>query len=169
MSSKARKAAFLGISCGLMLVLSAADSIISAAFPLPGVRIGLSNVAIITVMLLYGLPWGGCMALLRTAFAFLARGFTAGLMSLSGGLLSFFAAYILLCLLKRSYKFSALISAVFHTAGQLAAACILTKSVYSLYYAPVLIPASIAAGILTGTVTEMIVKRFGKDMLYRKD
>ena len=41
MKSKAKYAAFMGIAIALTAVLSFADSCISAAFPIPGIRLGL--------------------------------------------------------------------------------------------------------------------------------
>ena len=91
MKSKAKYAAFMGIALALTAVLSFADSCISAAFPIPGIRLGLANIAIIAVMIRYGTVSGLLMTLLRSGFVFLTRGASAAVMSLSGGLLAFAA------------------------------------------------------------------------------
>ena len=132
MKSKAKYAAFMGIALALTAVLSFADSCISAAFPIPGIRLGLANIAIIAVMIRYGT------------------------VSLSGGLLAFAAAAVLMIIMKRSCKFSCIIAAMCHTLGQLAAACVLTGSVYTLAYVVVLMPVSIFTGFLTGTVLQAL-------------
>ena len=139
MKSKAKYAAFMGIALALTAVLSFADSCISAAFPIPGIRLGLANIA-----------------LLRSGFVFLTRGASAAVMSLSGGLLAFAAAAVLMIIMKRSCKFSCIIAAMCHTLGQLAAACVLTGSVYTLAYVVVLMPVSIFTGFLTGTVLQAL-------------
>ena len=131
----------MGIALALTAVLSFADSCISAAFPIPGIRLGLANIAIIAVMI---------------RFVFLTRGASAAVMSLSGGLLAFAAAAVLMIIMKRSCKFSCIIAAMCHTLGQLAAACVLTGSVYTLAYVVVLMPVSIFTGFLTGTVLQAL-------------
>ena len=68
MKSKAKYAAFMGIALALTAVLSFADSCISAAFPIPGIRLGLANIAIIAVMIRYGTVSGLLMTLLRSGF-----------------------------------------------------------------------------------------------------
>ena len=152
MKSKAKYAAFMGIALALTAVLSFADSALSAAFPVPGIRLGLANIAIIAVMLRYGAASGLVMTVLRSGFVFLTRGMTAAIMSASGGLLSFAAAVVLMLYMKRSCKFSCITAAMCHTLGQLAAACILTGSFYTFAYAAVLMPVSVGTGFLTGTV-----------------
>ena len=145
----------MGIALALTAVLSFADSCISAAFPIPGIRLGLANIAIIAVMMRYGTVSGLLMTLLRSGFVFLTRGASAAVMSLSGGLLAF-AAAVLMIIMKRSCKFSCIIAAMCHTLGQLAAACVITGSVYTLAYAAVLMPVSIFTGFLTGTVLQAL-------------
>lgn len=156
MKSKAKYAAFMGIALALTAVLSFADSCISAAFPIPGIRLGLANIAIIAVMMRYGTVSGLLMTLLRSGFVFITRGASAAVMSLSGGLLAFAAAAVLMIIMKRSCKFSCIIAAMCHTLGQLAAACVITGSVYTLAYAAVLMPVSIFTGFLTGTVLQAL-------------
>ena len=143
----------MGIALALTAVLSFADSCISAAFPIPGIRLGLANIAI---MIRYGIVSGLLMTLLRSGFVFLTRGASAAVMSLSGGLLAFAAAAVLMIIMKRSCKFSCIIAAMCHTLGQLAAACVLTGSVYTLAYVVVLMPVSIFTGFLTGTVLQAL-------------
>jgi len=157
----AKYAAFMGIALALTAVLSYADSLFSAALPVAGIRLGLANIVIITVMLRFGAASGLLMSVLRSGFVFITRGMTAAVMSASGGLLSFAASAILLLLLKRSCKFSCIIAALCHTLGQIVAACMLTGSIGTLYYAVLLAPVSIAAGYLTGTVIQALkIERF---------
>ena len=68
----------------------------------------------------------------------------------------FAAAAVLMIIMKRSCKFSCIIAAMCHTLGQLAAACVLTGSVYTLAYVVVLMPVSIFTGFLTGTVLQAL-------------
>lgn len=158
MKSKAEYAAFMGIALALTTVLSLLDSLISSAFPAPGIRLGLANIAVTAVLIKYGIPSGLVLSILRSGFVFLTRGATAALMSLGGGIAAFAASAILIIVMKRSLKFSCVISALCHICGQLAASCLLTKSVYTLAYAPLLVPVSFLTGYLTGTIMQCIKK-----------
>lgn len=158
MKSKAEYAAFMGIALALTAALSLLDSLISSAFPVPGIRLGLANIAVIAILIKYGVPSGLFISLLRSGFVFLTRGATAALMSLGGGIAAFAASVILITFMKRSLKFSCVISALCHICGQLAASCILTKSIYTLAYAPLLVPVSFLTGYLTGTILQCINK-----------
>ncbi|MCM1523769.1 MAG: Gx transporter family protein [Ruminococcus sp.] len=167
-SKKSEYAAVMGVFLSLTAALSAVDSMISSALPAVGIRLGLANIPIIVILVKYGIPQAGALSVMRSFFVFLTRGASAGIMSFAGGLLSFVCAAVLIKACRRSYKFSCIMSAVCHIIGQLAVSCVYTGSVYTLYYAPVLIPASIAAGFLTGTVAEAVLKSekniFGKDL-----
>ncbi len=161
MSKPSEYAAFMGIFTALTAVLSAADSMLSASIPITGVRLGLANICIITVMMRCGAVSGGVLSLLRSGFVFASRGVTAGIMSLCGGILSY-AAALLLSRMHCSCKFFCAVSSICHICGQLVVACILTRSSHNLYYIPILIPAAIVTGLLTGTVSEMITKRMSQ-------
>lgn len=156
MKNKAVYASFMGISLALTAALSWLDTFISLSLPIPWVRLGLANVAIIAVLIKYGIPSGLVLSLLRSCFVFLTRGATAAIMSLCGGIAAFTAAVILIIVMKRSLKFSCVISALCHITGQLAASCLLTESVYTLAYAPLLYPFSMATGYLTGTILQIL-------------
>ncbi len=164
MKSKAVYVSFMGISLALTAALSWFDTLISLSLPIPGIRLGLANVAVTAMLIKYGIPSGLVLSLLRSGFVFLTRGATAAVMSLCGGLAAFAAAVILITVMKRSLRFSCIISALFHITGQLAASCLLTGSVYTLAYAPLLYPVSLAAGYLTGTILQIFYKYIiGKD------
>lgn len=168
-ASAAEYAAVMGISLALVVALSYIDTIISSAVPIPGVRFGLANIVILAVLSRYGIPSAAVLSLLRSGFAGLTRGFTAGMMSLGGGILSFAASVLLICVLGRSYRFSGIIAAVCHIIGQLAVSCILTGSLHTLLYAPVLIPAAVASGFLTGIAAEAVVKKSFENTPHGKD
>ena len=156
MKIKPKSIALLGICAAIAMVLSYIESLIPLSFAVPGIKLGLANIAIIAVMIRYGIVSGLLMTLLRSGFVFLTRGVSAAVMSLSGGLLAFAAAAVLMIIMKRSCKFSCIIAAMCHTLGQLAAACVLTGSVYTLAYVVVLMPVSIFTGFLTGTVLQAL-------------
>ena len=126
---------------------------LALAFPIPGVKLGLAN--IVTVFALYAL--GPAQALMILAARCLLGAMFAGnanalLFSLLGG----FAAMLAMILLVRLERFSvygvSIGGAAAHNCGQMAAAVLTLGSTAPLYYLPVLLAVSLAAGALTGLV-----------------
>ena len=88
---------------------------------------------------------------------------SAFLYSFAGGL----CAYALMLLLRRKFKGSTLwvksvLCAMAHNTGQLAAAAAIAKTGAVWSYLPVLIPAAILAGTLTGLCTQLVLHRLAK-------
>jgi heptaprenyl diphosphate synthase len=150
--STARYVALTGIMLALAAALTAFESMASAFLP-AGVRIGLSNIAVFTAAVCINLPTAFIITLLKSVFVLMTRGVTAGVMSASGGLLAFVFTALLLSHTKLSYVMISVVSAAAHIVGQLCAAAVITGSVYTLYYAPVLLIAGVASGFFTGVVS----------------
>ena len=92
--TKSKKIALCGILAALALGLSLLESLLPLQLlvPLPGVRLGLGNVVILTALYLLGASAALAVLLCRIAVLYLAAGnFTALFMSLCGGLLSLLA------------------------------------------------------------------------------
>lgn len=150
--SKGRKIALLGVMLGVMFVLSLAEGLIPPILP-PFGRIGLPNIVVLYALLCIGHAEAGVLVLLKAGFAFLTRGATAGLLSLSGGLLSFgFAIVYFYLFKKRSTVALGVTGAVAHNIGQLAAFSILAQTNVITFYLPVMLIAGIVTGFATGTV-----------------
>lgn len=149
--SKARYVSTTGLMLALACVLTALESVFSAFLP-AGMRIGLSNIVIMAACAAINLPTAFIIVLLKGVFVFATRGATAGIMSLCGGIISFAAMGVLFSKTKASYILISVVSALLHTVGQLSAAVLLTGSVYTFFYAPVLCAVSVASGICTGFV-----------------
>src|SRR5699024_6514019 len=95
MSGKSRKIAVCGLLGALALVLTLLEGMLPPIPGLPpGARPGLSNIVTMFAAGSLGLPYALAIALLKGVFAFLTRGVTAGLMSLSGGLMSTLAMWV---------------------------------------------------------------------------
>jgi heptaprenyl diphosphate synthase len=154
--SKASYVALMGILLGIAVMLTSLESIFSSFMP-NGIRIGLSNIVIMLAVISINIPSAFALVLLKALFVLLTRGVTAGGMSLCGGLLAFGVTALLYKYTKNSYVIISIFSAIAHSAGQLLLAVIITESINTLYYLPVLIIASAAAGFCTGIVLNIIL------------
>ena len=153
--SAASRAALLGILAALALALSFLEGMLPP-LPVPGAKLGLSNLATMYALTSLGLPAALAVAAVKAAFALL-RGGTAFLMSLCGGLLSTLLMALTLRLRRRGRDRAGWVTgAVAHNAAQLAVAMLLlTPSL--LYYGPFLLLAALAAGTLTGLTLNIVI------------
>ena len=156
----AKKTALTGIFAALTLALSFIERIICAALPLPpGVRPGLSNVAVMFTCAALGLPFALGIILIKAGFIALTSGAAAGFISVCGGVLSVLCVYLLIKLFrnKLSYLGVSAVSAVMHNMGQTAAACVLVGSALYLWTAPLLALTGAAFGCVTGMLLNAVM------------
>lgn len=150
--SFAYRAALLGILCALAVALSFLESLLPS-LPIPGAKLGLSNVITMLSLSAMSFPSALCVTTVKVCFALL-RGGTAFLMSAAGG----FASVLLMAVVWRCCRsFSmigvGLLGALTHNTAQMAVAMLLV-SPSLIWYAPWLI----LTAAVTGTVTGLTVK-----------
>lgn len=156
---KASKIAQYGLLTALALVLSYLESLIPPLW-VPGVKLGLPNLAVVFV--LYRLGWKDACAisLARVVLVTLLFGNGAALAySIAGAALSL----SLMGLLKKTGKFStvgiSVAGGVAHNAGQILVAMALLETSRLAWYLPVLWVSGTIAGVLIGIVSGVLVER----------
>lgn len=153
--SESRYAATMGLLFAAAAALNILESVFSAFLP-AGMRVGLSNIVIMTAILCINLPSAALLVLLKAAAVLMTRGVTAGAMSLCGS----FAAFLVTALLFRrsrcSYILISVLGAAAHSAGQLCMAAGILSTVYVFAYLPILTAASVCTGIFTGIVLKAV-------------
>lgn len=157
MSGKSRKIAVCGLLGALALVLTLLEGMLPPIPGLPpGARPGLSNIVTMFAAGSLGLPYALAIALIKGVFAFLTRGVTAGLMSLSGGLMSTLAMWAVWKKTRFSLLFTGVCGALAHNAAQLCIAVLLTGRA-ALFYIPAMLLLSIVCGLCTGLVLRLLL------------
>lgn len=151
----ARRTAFLGLLCALAVALSFLEGLLPGV-PVPGAKWGLSNLATMTALSLFGLPQALAVAAVKAGFAFL-RGGTAGCMSLAGGLLSTLLMALAMKGVPRHVSLwgVGVVGAVAHNGGQLLAAMLLLSPAL-IYYAPWLLLTALLSGSVTGLCVNIL-------------
>ena len=94
------------------------------------------------------------LACLKGGFALLTRGVTAGLLSISGGVLSALVMWLLLQKTRASLSLVGVCGALSHNAAQLCAAWLLTSAAV-VFYLPFLVLFGVLTGLLTGLVLKL--------------
>lgn len=149
--SKTRKIAFCGILTALALLLGYVEAMLPAPVPVPGVKLGLPNLAVLLCLYLYDKKTAFTLSVLRVFLtALLFSGFTAFWFSLAGACLSFLVMCAALALKKVSPVGVSVLGGLAHNLGQLVVAGILVENMRIVYYLPVLMVSGIVAGALLG-------------------
>lgn len=154
---------------GLLFATAIVLTIVENTFPpimvgVPGVKLGLSNIAIMYALFFLKKRQAYSVAILKGIFVFLTRGFAAGVLSLTGGILSLIVMTILMAIFKEkiSYLVISIFGAVLHNIGQLLAISLLFTTIYIWAYLPVLVITGVLAGIATSTLLKFILPAFNK-------
>ena len=150
------------------IALSALERLVplDAFFPIPGLRLGLANLAVMAAYVRLGKRSALCVGVLKVLSVFVTFGnLTALVLSAAGTALAFLA--LLLCgkLADRfcTYIGVSALCAVCHAAGQLGAASALSGSSAVWYLFPLLAAASGVTGALTGLVMNLTARVLTKE------
>ena len=157
---KTQKLTVMALTTAIALVLSFIESQIPAFVAVPGVKMGLANIAI--VYALYRLGWKGAalISLIRVVLVSLLFGSAASfLYSLAGAVLSLLG----MALLKKTGKFTEIVvsvaGGVLHNIGQIAMASIILETDALRYYLPFLLVSGILAGVVIGLISGILIRR----------
>ena len=151
-------------TCGLLIALAFVLSYVEALVPIPlgvpGVKLGLANLVVLTT--LYWLSPGEVLliSVARIALSGWLFGSVSGILfSLCGGLVSF----AVMALLRKTDRFSpigvSVAGGVSHNLAQLAVAWLLIRTPGWLGYAPVLLCSGVLAGALIGVIGGWLIGR----------
>lgn len=143
------------------LIIAYLESLLPS-IAIPGVKLGLANIATVIALYLMDYKRAGMVLVSRVLLVnFLFGSLSAAIYALSGG----FLALIAMALLKATKKFSAVgvssAGGFMHNMGQLLAAALIAKTPGLLYYLPALAIAGVLTGALVGVLCSAILKKIG--------
>lgn len=163
MKNVSKKTAFFAIFVALAFVFSYLESLIPLNFGIPGIKLGLANLVVVTAMYTVGEKQAFAVSVIRIILAGLTFGGVFSLVySLAGGILSFCA----MLLAKRCRALSeigvSVIGGATHNIGQIAAAAVVMETYRIVYYLPVLLLTGAVTGAVIGVVSRMIINRLNQ-------
>jgi heptaprenyl diphosphate synthase len=152
----------------LALIFSYIEAIIPFNFGIPGVKLGIANLVILTALYVLGFHYAMTINILRILIAgLLFNGFFGAVYSLAGGVLSLLVMF----LLKKTGLFStigiSMAGGVAHNFGQLAVAAFIVSTARIFLYFPVLLFSGMAAGIVVGIGAYILIGRI-PDQIFRR-
>ena len=162
---KTKRLTLMALLCAIALTIFMVEAQLPALVPLPGVKLGLSN--IVTVFAVFALGPGEAAAILFVRI-FLGAVFSGQMSTIlysgAGGLCAILVTIALRRVLTRKQLWVAgSLGAIAHSCGQMAVAVWITGTVGIAVYLPAMILCSIVTGLFTGLCAQCLVER-GKDL-----
>lgn len=156
---KAGKIAHYGLFAALAVLMGYVEMLVPVPVPVPGVKLGLANVVVLTMLYYMDAKSAFFISLVRVVLCgLLFAGFAGLLYSLAGALLSFAA----MALLKKTGRFSiigvSVAGGVFHNVGQITVAALAVENVKMAYYLPFLLVSGVVTGFLIGFVAQSALR-----------
>ena len=166
MKLRPRTISTVAMASTLALILSYIESLVPLSFAVPGIKMGLANIAIVFVLYRLGEKEAIAVSLIRLFWvAVLFGSFMTFLYSLAGAVLSM----AVMIILKKSEKFSAIgvsvAGGITHNAGQIIAAVLLMETAQIAYYLPVLVVSGTVTGVIIGIVSALLINKIPKNLV----
>lgn len=160
MRNNTKKLTFLAMTISFAMILSYLESRIPAFVAIPGIKIGLANIAIIFTLYKFGVKEAITVSIIRVFLVSMLFGSPVSLIySITGAVFSL----LVMILLKRFTPLTevtvSVCGGVMHNVGQIAAASIMLSTNVVIYYLPFLILSGTIAGIAVGIASALLVKR----------
>ena len=157
--SSAQFVARVALMASLALIFSYVEAIIPYNPGIPGIKLGIANVVTVIALYKYGWKEAASVSVIRIIVAgLLFNGVFGMLYSLAGAVLSLIG----MIGLKKTGLFSvigvSMAAGVLHNMGQLLVAAALIEDLRIFFYFPVLLFSGIAAGILVGIISTMVLR-----------
>lgn len=157
---KTGKVALYGLLVALAFILSYVETLIPVPVPVPGVKIGLANLVVVTALYTMGDKEAFILSVVRIILVAMTFGnLSTMLFSIAGGILSVTA----MIFVKRTGVFSltgvSLVGGIMHNVGQILVAMFIVHNVRMIYYLPFLLVSGVVTGALIGILAGLIIKQ----------
>lgn len=161
--NRSHSLSLMALTVSAAMMLSFVESQIPALVPIPGIKIGLANIAVVFALYEFGVFKASLVSLVRVLLVALLFGSITGLIY---GVFGALFSLALMALLKKSTPLScvgvSVAGAVAHNIGQILAAWIIIGSEKILLYLPILVISGTVSGLAIGTVSGILIKRLKK-------
>lgn len=154
------KYAFLGLFSALAIILSYVESLFPVFIGVPGVKLGLANLAVLFILEQYS--WREALSV--SGIRIIVTGFLFGnmfsiLYSLAGALFSLTVMTFLKKKTEASLYAVSMAGGIAHNIGQILVAMAVVENLSLIYYVPVLLIFGMITGFLIGLLTHELLKR----------
>ena len=146
------------------MILSFIESRIPAFVAIPGVKVGLANIAVIFTLYKLGIKEAVTVSIIRVLLISMLFGSPVSLIySVCGATLSLGAMILLKKLTPLTEVTISVTGGVMHNVGQIAAASFMLSTNVVIYYLPFLLVSGTIAGVVVGIASAILIKRIKFD------
>lgn len=157
---KTKKLTTLAMTITFALILSYIESRIPALVAIPGIKVGLANIAVIFTLYKFGLKEAIGVSFVRVVIVSMLFGSPVSMIySVAGAFLSLAAMVILKKLTPLKEIAVSVCGGIMHNVGQIAMASIMLSTNVVVYYLPFLILSGTLAGIAVGAAAALLINR----------
>ena len=158
--NKTKKLAYVTMLSALAIVINIIENSFIPELPM-GIRFGLANIIALVTINIFGIKEMLIVNIMRVTLGNLLAGtiFGTRFFIAMGGIVLSSMSLIVTNKLKCSVVFSSIVSAFFHTIGQIIVVCIIYGTTYMFSAIPLYIISSIGTGVLTGIIASGVLKR----------
>ena len=160
MRNNTRRLTYLALTVSFALMLSFIESRIPAFVAIPGIKMGLANIAVIFTLYKFGIKEAAAVSLVRVALVSMLFGTPISMLySIAGAVLSLAAMYLLKRFTPLSEIAVSVIGGVSHNVGQIIMASIMLGTNVVGYYLPFLLLSGTLAGIAVGVASGLLISK----------
>lgn len=151
-NTKLQKTVLLAMFATIALTIFVIESMLPPLAPIPGIKLGLSNVITLVLLLCFNEKDAFTVLIVRIILASIFAGqMMSFTYSLCGGILCFLVMSIINRLLRKQFVFiTSVFGALAHNVGQILVAIVMTGSLSILLYLPTLLISGVLTGLFTG-------------------
>lgn len=165
-----RKLVVISIFASLAAVLGIIESMIPFAVTIPGAKLGLGNILVLTCLYFFSGRDALWLIVIKTLLtAFILGSFSTFLFSFLGAFGSFVVMFAMLRFGKQSFSLTGISIAggVAHNGGQLSAAAMVLGTTKIYYYLPFLLVAGAVTGMFVGLAAKHLIASLNRIELFK--
>lgn len=149
---KTKKLVILALYTTIALTIFTIESMIPGLAPIPGIKLGLSNIVTLVLLLCYTPGETLCVLVVRILLGSIITGQMMSFMySFCGGMFCYMTMYLMNVLFNKKFiVLTSMAGALAHNTGQILTAFLLVKSMSVIAYVPILAISALITGFFTG-------------------
>jgi heptaprenyl diphosphate synthase len=160
MRNSTRRLTALALTTSFALILSFIESRIPTFVPIPGVKVGLANIAVIFALYKFGIWEAVAISGVRVILSSMLFGTPVSLIySITGAVFSLTLMIVLKKFTPLSEVTISISGGIMHNVGQITAASIMLGTNVVIYYLPFLLLSGTIAGVIVGIASGLLIKK----------
>ena len=164
MRNNTKRLTALALTVSFALILSFIESKIPAFVAIPGVKVGLANIAVIFTLYKFGVGEAITVSVMRVFLVSVLFGSPVSFIySISGATASLAVMIILKKLTALTESGVSVVGGVVHNVAQIGVASLMLETNVVTYYLPFLLLSGTIAGVAVGAASAMLLKRIKID------